>query len=134
VGLGVSYLQRGNVQQAIQTLRKRIAEKPNDAVLQYLLGEALLRSGARPGDDFFKQARTALEKSVKLNPKLPAAQVDLGKIYLKENRLDEALQHLDRLAPSIPKTKVLIHNSRSPIVVRVPGVSHGNAGNPEQIE
>jgi Flp pilus assembly protein TadD len=96
VGLGVSYLQRGNVQQAIQTLGQRTANKPNDAVLQYLLGEALMRSGAGPGDKSFMEARTALEKSVKLNPKFPAAQVDLGKIYLKENRLDEALQHLEQ--------------------------------------
>ena len=105
VGLGVSYLQRGDVEQAVQTLRKRTAKKPNDAVLQYLLGEALMRSGAGPGDELFKEARTALEKSVKLNPKFPAAQVDLGKIYLKENRVAEALQHLEQARALDPKDK-----------------------------
>jgi Flp pilus assembly protein TadD len=105
VGLGVSYLQRGNVQQAIKALRKRTAEKPNDSVLQYLLGEALLRSGARPGEVSFNEARIALERSVKLNAKFPAAQVDLGKIYLKQNRLTEAVQHLEQARTVDPKDK-----------------------------
>jgi Flp pilus assembly protein TadD len=105
VGQGVSYLQRGNVQQAIKSLRQRTKAKPNDSVLQYLLGEALIRSGASPGDDTFNEARLALEKSVMLNPKFPAAQVDLGKIYLKENRLDEAVKHLEQARTLDPKDR-----------------------------
>jgi len=105
VALGVSYMQRGSLPEAIKTLRQRTKEKPNDYTLQYLLGEALLRSGAAPGDATFTEAKAALEKSVKLNAKFPAAQIDLGKIYLKENRLDDAQQHLERARALNPEEK-----------------------------
>jgi Flp pilus assembly protein TadD len=105
VALGVSYMQRGSLPEAIKTLRQRTREKPNDYTLQYLLGEALLRSGAAPGDATFSEAKAALEKSVKLNSKFPAAQIDLGKIYLKENRLDDAQRHLEQARELDPKEK-----------------------------
>jgi len=105
VALGVSYMQRGSLPEAIKTLRQRTSQKPNDYTLQYLLGEALLRSGAAPGDATFTEARAAIEKSVKLNARFPAAQIDLGKIYLKENRLDDAQRHLEQARELDPKEK-----------------------------
>lgn len=46
VGLGVSYMETGHDAQAIQVLRRQLQEKPNDASLLYLLGEA--SSGRTP--------------------------------------------------------------------------------------
>jgi Flp pilus assembly protein TadD len=105
VALGVSYMQTGHLPEAIRSLRQRIKEKPNDPILLYLLGDALIRSGATPGDSTFAEARTALEQSVKLNLQLAASQVDLAKLYLKENRLDEARDHLERAKTIDPKDK-----------------------------
>ena len=105
VGMGVSYMQTGNLPGAIRSLRQRIKSKPNDAILQFLLAEALVRSGAVPGEATFTEARAALKKSVKLNPKFPASQISLGKICLKENRVDEALLHLERARALDPKEK-----------------------------
>jgi Flp pilus assembly protein TadD len=105
VALGVSYMQTGHLPEAIRSLRQRIKEKPNDPILLYLLGDALIRSGASPDDPTFAEARAVLETSVKLNQQLAASQVDLAKLYLKENRLDEAREHLERAKTIDPKDK-----------------------------
>lgn len=105
VALGVSYMQTGNLAKAINFLRQRIQEKPDDSALQYFLGEALIRSGATPGAPDFAEAKTALEKSVELNSKFATAQIELGKIYLKEDLVDQALQHLELAHTLDPKEK-----------------------------
>lgn len=105
VALGVTYMQTGHLPEAIRSLRQRIKEKPNDPILLYLLGDALIRSGATPGDPTFEEARTVLERSVKLNLQLAASQVDLAKLYLRENRLDEAREHLEWAKAIDPKDK-----------------------------
>ena len=105
VALGVSYMQTGNLPKAIESLRQRIQEKPDDYDLQYFLGEALIRSGATPGDAAFAEAKTALQKSVALNAKFSSSQVELGKLYLKENQIDQAMQHLEQARTIDPKEK-----------------------------
>jgi tetratricopeptide (TPR) repeat protein len=105
VALGVSYMQTGHLPEAIRSLRQRIKKKSNDPILLYLLGDALIRSGATPGDSTFAEAQSVLEQSVKLNSHLAASQVDLAKLYLKENRLEEARDHLERAKAIDPKDK-----------------------------
>ena len=105
VALGVSYMQTGNLPKAIEALRQRIQEKPDDSTLQYFLGEALIRAGATPGALDFTEAKAALEKSVLLNAKFSASQVELGKVYLKEGQVDRALQHLEQARTLDPKDK-----------------------------
>jgi len=105
VGLGVSYMQTGNLPQAITILRQRTHVKPNDSVLQYLLGEALIRSGATSGDPSFKEAQAALATSVRLNPNFPESHVALAKIYLKENRIEDAVAHLEEARALDPKNQ-----------------------------
>ncbi len=96
VGLGVSYMQTGNVAEAIRTLRDRVKEKPSDATLRYLLGKALIRSGASHGDAEFAEARAALEASVKLSPAFVPSLVELAKMDLLENRVEEAVPLLEK--------------------------------------
>src|SRR2546423_694535 len=96
VGLGVRYMQTGNLPEAVRTLRRRVAEKPADATLQYLLGEALIRSGASAGDADFTEARSAFTTSTKLNPKFVPALVELAKLDLQENRVDSAVLLLEK--------------------------------------
>lgn len=105
VALGVSYMQTGHIPEAIRSLRDRLKENPNDPILLYLLGDALIRSGTNPGDATFTEAESVLEKSVKLNSQLAASQVDLAKLYLRENRIEEARDHLERAKATDPKDK-----------------------------
>ena len=104
-GLGRLYLETGNAAQAIETLRKRLREKPSDADLLYLLGEALVRSGAHPGDAAYQEAQSAFEESIKLNPKECLPRVSLGKIYLEEDRVTDAVMQLEQARTNNPKEK-----------------------------
>jgi tetratricopeptide (TPR) repeat protein len=108
VAMGVTYMQTGHLPEAIQSLRNRIKQKPDDPILLYLLGDALIRSGTTPDDSSFAEAQSSLEKSVKLNPELAASQVDLGKLYLKANRLEDARQSLERALKIDPKDKTAL--------------------------
>jgi tetratricopeptide (TPR) repeat protein len=105
VGLGVTYLEIGNSDKAIQILRERLRQKPDDANLLYLLGEGLLRSGASPGQPAYAEAQNALEKSVRLNPRLCLAHVSLGTIYLDEDRVAEAAAQFEQARAIDPSEK-----------------------------
>ena len=85
----------GNISQAIRVARAGISKGHQDFMLLTLLGEALLRAGAAPGQPDFGEARAALEKSVEERPNYAGSQLTLGKLYLLENRADAAISHLE---------------------------------------
>jgi Flp pilus assembly protein TadD len=105
VGLGVSYMQTGNLPEAVRILRQRAKEKPGDYTLQYLFGEALIRSGVTPGDAQFAEAQAALEQSVKLSETFAASRVELAKLRLREDRVDEAVELLETARKLDPADK-----------------------------
>jgi len=104
-GLSISYMQTGNLPEAVRTLRERIREKPADATLQYLLGEALIRAGAAPDAPEFAEAKAALDHSIALNPAFVPPKVDLAKLYLRENRVDDAVTLLEKARSLDPNEK-----------------------------
>ncbi len=104
-GLGISYMQTGNLPEAVRTLRERVREKPADATLQYLLGEALIRAGAAPDAPEFAEAKAALERSVNLNPSFVPPRVDLAKLYLREDRVEDAVALLEKARALDPSEK-----------------------------
>jgi Flp pilus assembly protein TadD len=85
----------GDVARAVRIARVAVAEEHDDFMLLALLGEALLRSGAAPGQPEFEEARQALEKSIQLRPNYPSSQLVLGKLYLLEGRAPDAIVHLE---------------------------------------
>ena len=105
VGMGVTYLETGNASKAIDLLHRRLKQKPNDASLLYLLGEALMRNGAKAGEAQYAEAGASFEKSVRLNPDLCLPHVALGEIYLDEERFDNAIVQLERARAIDPKEK-----------------------------
>jgi tetratricopeptide (TPR) repeat protein len=105
VGLGVSYMQTGNLPEAVRILRQRAKEKADDYTLQYLLGEALIRSGVSPGDPQFAEAKAALEQSVKLSQTFAPSRVELAKLRLREDRVDEAVELLETARKLDPADK-----------------------------
>jgi predicted Zn-dependent protease len=105
IGLGVTYIETGKSAQAVPLLRKRLREKPDDANLLYLLGEALVRSGAAPGDKAFAEAQASLEKSVTLNPAMCLPHIELGGIYMQEGRIADAVPQFEQARLIDPKEK-----------------------------
>lgn len=104
-GLGLTYIQKGDMNEAVATLRERAKQVPDNAAVQYLLGEALIRTGIGPADAEYAQAIAALEKSVRLNPRFVHSRVDLAKLYIRENRNAEGIREL-RTAIELDPTKV----------------------------
>jgi tetratricopeptide (TPR) repeat protein len=85
----------GNVPESIRIARQGIANHHQTVALQTILGQALFRSGLTPGQPEFAEAKAAFEKSVAARPNDAGAQIDLGKLYLMENNLDDAISHLE---------------------------------------
>ncbi len=104
-GLGLTYIQKGDVAQAVAVLRQRAKQVPNNGPVQYLLGEALIRSGIGPSDPDWAEAIAALEKAVRLNPRFVHSRIDLAKLYLRENKNADGIREL-RAAVEIDPTKV----------------------------
>ncbi len=92
----------GDVLETVRAAREGVRKGHQDYMLLTLLGEALLRSGIAPGQPEFAEAREALEKSVGERPNYAGSQLALGKLNLLDNRVDDAIAHLEtarRLSP-----------------------------------
>jgi tetratricopeptide (TPR) repeat protein len=90
---------------ADKALHEAIQSGQRDYRMLSLLGTVLLHEGAAPGEARFEEAKNALEESAQENPGYSATQIALGKIYLMENQLQKAVDHLEigrRLEPDDP--------------------------------
>jgi len=85
----------GNIGGTIRVARDGIRKGHGDTTLLSILGEALLRSGVSPGQPEFIEAKTVLEQSVTARPNYSGSQIALGKLYLMEGRVEDALAHLE---------------------------------------
>jgi tetratricopeptide (TPR) repeat protein len=92
----------GNLVEVIRVARTATAQGKQDYQLLAILGEALIRVGASPGQVEFAEARDALEKSVAARPNYASSQIALGHVDLLDGRLKAAIEHLEtsrRLSP-----------------------------------
>jgi tetratricopeptide (TPR) repeat protein len=92
----------GNIPAAIVRAREGIAKGFQRSILLTILGEALLRSGATPGQPEFTEAQSALEKAVTDTPNDPSAQLALGRLYLAAGRAEDAIIHLEKVREMQP--------------------------------
>lgn len=75
--LADAYLKRGDIQDAIATLKAFAAKRGDDAETFLLLGQAQL------ADRQFEEAKKSFEITLELRPALPRAQEGLGKTLLR---------------------------------------------------
>lgn len=94
---GLAELQQNNLTEAEATIRDRLRKNPNQAFPHYLLAETLLRKGATPGSPEFAEALKEAQRSVELQSDLALGRDVLGRLYLQEGKLDEAIKQ-SRLA------------------------------------
>lgn len=105
------HLFGGKLAEAIRVARTATAEGKQDYQLLAILGEALIRVGASPGQGEFVEARDALEKSVSARPNYASSQIGLGHVDLLDGRLEAAIEHLEiarRLSPQNPAVYSLL--------------------------
>ena len=93
--LAIALMQQGSLDEAILTLHKQLQTNPDYFLSRYLLGEALVRSGVGASGTESDQALEAFETSVRLHPGFAPARVSLGKLLLKRDQVDAAIEHLE---------------------------------------
>jgi tetratricopeptide (TPR) repeat protein len=86
----------GNPEAGAQVAREGIAKGYDHPTLLKILGEALIRSGVRPGERGFSEARKALEQAAAKDPRDAGTQISLGKLCIMAEQLAEALAHLEK--------------------------------------
>lgn len=67
-------------------------------------------AGVEPGSPEFAEARDALEQAVAMSPTYVSARMTLGKLYLMENRMDDAIVHLEVARELDPKNRAVYSN------------------------
>jgi tetratricopeptide (TPR) repeat protein len=118
-------LLTGNLTEAIRVSRAASAEGKEDYQLLAILGEALIRSGATPGQREFAEASEALEKSVAARQNYASSQIALGHVELLADRFDEAIVHLE-IARRL--------SSRNCAVYSLLAVAYRKSGRPDQAQ
>lgn len=98
-------LYEDRIADAERLAREGIASGHGDYLLLSLLGTVLLHAGAVPGQPAFAEARSSLEAAVARRPDYSTAQIALGNLYLMDDKLNDAVAHLEigrRLEPRNP--------------------------------
>jgi tetratricopeptide (TPR) repeat protein len=98
----------GDVQKVIRTARAGISQGHEHYLLLTMLGEALLRAGATPANpDEFREAQRVLEKAVAERPGYSSAHIALGRIYLAQQRLEDATAQLESAKQLDPRNRAV---------------------------
>ncbi len=94
-GLGLLYTETKQTVLAISVLRDRLKKAPGDAMLNYLLAQAIVNEPVDAGSPPFHEARQALEKTLRAQPEFTKAHTLLGKLYAQVGENTKALEELE---------------------------------------
>ena len=108
--LGYLYMEKGEVDKAQEMFIKVIKENPEikDDKFFYAFGTSYFLQNQ------YEQAETYLKKAVGINDRFPASQINLALVLIKQEKIDEAKEHLERaleLDPENEEIKDLLQNS-----------------------
>ena len=99
-----------DVDEAVRIAREGIRKGKQHFMLLALYGEAVILSGVEARSQEFAEARAALEQSIALSPTYVSARMSLGKLYLMEGRIDDAIVHLNVARELDPKNSAVYSN------------------------
>jgi tetratricopeptide (TPR) repeat protein len=99
-----------DVDEAVRIAREGIGKGKQHFMLLALYGEAVILSGVEVRSKEFDEARSALEQSIALSPTYVSARMSLGKLYLMENRVDDAIVQLNVARELEPKNSAVYTN------------------------
>jgi tetratricopeptide (TPR) repeat protein len=108
--LGLAAVQNRAPDQALSTVRSKLAKKPNDAYLLYLQADILNQMGPDAGSSEFQMALRSAQKAVALQPDLGAAHDLLAKLYLQAGKNHEAIAHSRRALTIDPKDQTAVYH------------------------
>ena len=99
--LGMVWIQGGQTEKAVEVLRAELPRR-QDHVVPYIFAVALLRSGVEAASPAAAEAVSALRASVRANPSFAPAHAELGRLLLKRDELDAAIQELEKASTLDP--------------------------------
>jgi len=88
VGLAIIELNEGETARAVQTLGDGFQKFPSEPYLLYCYGYALAKWADMNNDrpDIAENARSVLQRAVRLNSEYPESYYHLGKVYLRTDK------------------------------------------------
>jgi predicted Zn-dependent protease len=100
-------LIEGRMPDVIRSARAGIHAGHPHYLLQTMLGEALLRTGATPSTPEFIEAQGALEQAIAQRPAYSSSHVALGRVYLALGRNSDAVSQLETARRLDPRNKAV---------------------------
>jgi tetratricopeptide (TPR) repeat protein len=110
VARGLEQIQANDLDQALQTVRSRLAKQPNDAYLLYLEANILAQGSAAPGSADFAEAVRSAKKAVSLRPTLVEARDVLAKLYLEAGQNQAAAEQCREILKWNPKDQTALYH------------------------
>jgi len=102
VALAMAWMQSGNAGRAVDLLRQRFQAGARAAVVPYMLGIALIRTGIDAAAPEGAEALSAFEAAIKLDPTLAGPRAELGKALLRRGDTRQAIEQLELAATLDP--------------------------------
>jgi tetratricopeptide (TPR) repeat protein len=93
-GLSLTLQRAGEIDQSIAILQEQARARPDDPIANLLLAQGLQRGATN--DAIFAEARDALLRAVAAAPRFAPARTELGKLYLKTDLPDQAIEQLEK--------------------------------------
>jgi tetratricopeptide (TPR) repeat protein len=107
---GLAAVQKNDPDNALSTVRAKLARAPNDAFLLYLQAEIITQKGPDPGSAEFRKAMESAKRAILLRPSLGAARDILAKLYLQEGQNEPAIEQSRKALNSDPKDQTALYH------------------------
>ncbi len=108
--LGLEAVQKNDPDQALATVRSKLARRPNDAYLLYLQADILNQKGPDVGSTEFQSALRSAKKAVFLQPGLAPAHNLLAKLFLQAGQNREAIAESRKALNINPKDQTAVYH------------------------
>ena len=105
----VLYSERNQPEQVEQSLRQELQKAPDDPVINTLLASLLMHQGALPSTTEFSEAKAAVVRALKKNPRYVEALILQAEIDSDEGDLAGALNVLERAAKVEPDDRTTLN-------------------------
>jgi predicted Zn-dependent protease len=109
-GLAMIWMQTGQTQKAVDVLRTEAQRRKGDHVVPYIFAVALVRSGVDPASAEAGEALDALRASIRANPDFAPARSELGRLLLKRDDPDGAVEELEKAVALDAGSTAAIYN------------------------
>jgi len=109
VGLSLLLGQQSQLDEAIGVIRSRLKHAPNDATLNFLLADLLLRRSDDSQKSGQEEARRLLTNAVRLQPDMAKAHAALGKLLLKDDDAEAAMRELKVALEKEPNDRIALN-------------------------